>query len=76
MQGYLWNYPPSDVERCIYIDNDNKVVVGPIRTFKVQLQIGFSLELFETYVAHLFIQNLIFISTWDQFGYSCLFGND
>ena len=39
----------------VYIYNDNKVVVGPVGTLKMQLKISFSFELFETYVADLFI---------------------
>jgi len=47
-----------------------------IGTFRLQLKIGFYLDLFETFVVLSFRWNLIYISSLDKFGFSCSFGNN
>ena len=76
MQGCLWSQPPSDAERFIYVGDGNKVAVETRGTFRIQLKTGFYLDLFETFVASSFRQNLISISSLDKSSFSCSFGNN
>nr|KYP56903.1 Retrovirus-related Pol polyprotein from transposon TNT 1-94 [Cajanus cajan] len=76
MQGCLWSRPPSDNERFIYVGDGNKVTVEAIGTFRLQLKIGFHLDLFLTFLVPPFRRNLISISSLDKFGFSCSFGNN
>jgi len=49
-----------------------------IGTFRIRLKIEFCLDLFETFVilSLSFRQNLIFITSFDKFGFSYSFGNN
>ena len=49
MQGCLWSRPPSDVERFIYLADDNKVIVEVVGTFKLCFKTGLFFDLFETF---------------------------
>jgi len=48
-----------------------KIALEAIGTFRIQLKIGFLLDLFETFFVHSFIWNLISISRLYKFGFSC-----
>jgi len=76
MQGCLWSRPPSDAERFIFVGDDNKVAVEAIGTFRLLLKTRVYLDLFETFVAPSFRQNLISISSLDKSSFSCSFGNN
>ena len=68
MQGCVWSLLPSDDERFIFVGDGKKVAVEAIVTFRLQLKIGFYLDLFETFVVPSFRWNLISISSLDKFG--------
>jgi len=51
------------------VGDDKRVAVEAIGTFRLQLKIGFYLDLFETFVVLSFRQNLISISSLDKFGF-------
>ncbi|RDY09630.1 hypothetical protein CR513_05971, partial [Mucuna pruriens] len=72
----LWNRSPSDDERFIFVGDANKIAAETIKTFKLQLKIGFHLDLFETFVVPSFRKNLISISSLDKFDFSCSFRNN
>ncbi|RDY07775.1 hypothetical protein CR513_08064, partial [Mucuna pruriens] len=74
--GCLWSRPPSDDERFIFLEDDNKVAIETIGTFMLQLKIGFHLDLFETFIVPSFRRNLISISSLDKFSFSYSFGNN
>ncbi|KAL8167847.1 hypothetical protein V2J09_009346 [Rumex salicifolius] len=66
MQGYLWSQPPSDVERFIYVGDENKVPVEAIWHFRLLLNIGCYLDLFDTFVSPTFKRNLVSTSSLDK----------
>jgi len=41
----MWSRPPSDDEIFIFVDDDKKVVVEAIETFRLQLKTEFYLRL-------------------------------
>ena len=75
MQGCLSCQKPNDVERYIYVGDDNKVKVEAIGKFRLLLTTGAYLDLNETFIVPSFRRNLIYVSTLDKSGYSYLFGN-
>ncbi|RDY05986.1 hypothetical protein CR513_10102, partial [Mucuna pruriens] len=64
MQGFLWSRLPSDYERFIFVNDGNK------------LKTKFILDLFETFGVPSLRWNLISISSLENFGLSCSFGNN
>ena len=64
-----------DGERYIYVGDDKSVEIEAIRKFRLLLRIRFYLGLNETFIIPSFRRNLISISTFDKFGFSCSFGN-
>ena len=74
MQGCLWSQLLSNDERFIFVGDGKKVAVEVIGTFRLQLKIGFYLNLFKTFVVPSFRRNLI--SILDKFGFSCSFENN
>lgn len=76
VKGCLWSHPPSDDERFIYMGDDNKDVIKVVGTFRLLLKISFHLILVETYVALSIRWNIISISIFNKFDYSCLYENN
>jgi len=76
MQGCLWSRLPSDDERFIFVGDGKKVAVEAIGTFRLQIKIGFCLDLFGNFVVPSFRRNLFSISSLNKFGFSCSFGNN
>jgi hypothetical protein len=75
MQGCLSYRRPSDVEKYIYSGDDNKAEVETIGHFKILLNTGFYLNLYEIFVVSSFRRNLIFISDLNKNSFSCKFEN-
>ncbi|XP_074347449.1 uncharacterized protein LOC141686306 [Apium graveolens] len=75
MQGRMWSRKPTNIERFIYVSDDNKFLVESVGTFGLLLKTGVYLDLFETFVAPSFRRNLISISCLNKYGYTCSFGN-
>ena len=76
MHGCLWSQQPCDVERFIYVGDGKIVAVEAIGTFKLLWKTDHFLNLEETYVVPSFWWNLVLISIFDKFGYSCSFGSN
>ena len=76
MQGFLSCRKPNDCGRYIFVSDGKKVEVEAIRTFRLLLKSGTYLDLNETYVVTSFQRNLVSISIFDKFGYTCSFGNN
>ena len=73
-RGCLRSRVPIDVERFIYMGNDNKDLVEVIGLFILQLESGCYLNLDEIFYVSSFRWNLVFVSHLDKCGHSCLFG--
>jgi hypothetical protein len=65
----------SDVEKYIYSGDSNKTEVEPIGHFKILLNTGFYLDLYEIFVVPSFRRNLISVFGLDKNGFSCKFEN-
>ena len=76
MQGCLSCRKPNDGERYIFVGDDKKVEVEAIGTFRLLLKSSTYLDLNETFVVPSFRRNLVSISVFEKFGYSCSFGNN
>ena len=76
MQGYLSCRKPNDGERYMFVGDGKKVEVEAIEIFRLLLKSSTYLDLNETFVVLSFRWNLVSISIFDKFGYSCSFGNN
>ena len=76
MQGCLSCRKSNDGERYIFVGDGKKVEVEAIVIFRLLLKSGTYLDLNETFVVPSFRRNLISISVFENFGYSCSFGNN
>jgi hypothetical protein len=65
-----------DGERYIYVGDDNKAEVEVIWHFRLLLETGLYLDLFDTFVVPSFRQNLISIFALDKLCFSCSFGDE
>ena len=75
MQDCLRGRVPTNVERFIYMGNNNKAPVEAIGLFRLQLESSCYLDLDKTFYVLSFRWNLIFVSHLDKSSYSCSFGN-
>ena len=75
MQGCLWSRKPSDDERLIYVGDGQTASVEAIGHFRLYLNSGKYLDLYETFVVPSLRRNLVSVSVLDKFGYYCSFGN-
>ena len=76
MQGFLTTQtinPPN--ENFVFMRNRVKALVEVIETYRLILDIGHLLDLFETLYVPSISQNLFFMSKLDTLGYSFKFGN-
>ena len=75
MQGCLRSRVPIDAKRFIYMGNGNKALVEVIGLFRLQLEFGCYLDLYETFYVPSFRWNWVFVSHLDKSGHSYSFGN-
>ena len=75
MQDCLRGQVPTNVERFIYMGNNNKAPVEAIGLFRLQFEFGCYLNLDDIFYVSSFRQNLVYVSRLDKFAYSCSFGN-
>jgi hypothetical protein len=75
MQGCRNYRKPMDGERYIYVGDDNKVEVEVIWHFRLLLETGLYLDLFDTFVVPFFRRNLISIFALEKLYFSCSFGD-
>ena len=66
---------PTDVERFIFVENEKTTPIEAIELFRLRLETNIYLDLDEKFYVPSFRQNLLFVSSLDKSGYSCLFGN-
>ena len=69
MQGCMNYQKANDNERYIDVDDGKTVQVEATRVLKLLLKIEFYLDLNEIVIIPSFLQNLIFVSILDKFGY-------
>ena len=76
MQGFLTTQIiNSPNEKFVFIRNKMKAPIEAIRTYRLILNIGHYLDLFETLYVPFISQNLIFVSKLDTLRFSFKFGN-
>lgn len=75
MQGFLTTQTISPHERFIFMGNRVKVPVEAIGTYRLILDTGHHLDLFQTFYVPSISRNLISLSKLDTAGYSFKFGN-
>jgi len=75
MQGFLTTQTISQNEKFILMGNRAKVQVEAIGTYRLVLDTGHHLDLFQTFYVPSVSRNLVSISKLDKAGYSFNFGN-
>ena len=75
MQGFLTTRTISQNEKFVYMGNGERVPVEAVGTYRLILDTGHHLDLFETFYVPSIFRNLVSLSKLDVAGYSFKFGN-
>jgi len=75
MQGFLMTQTTSPNERFVFMGNRVKASIEAIRTYRLILDSGHDLDIFQTLYVPSISRNLISLSKPDTIGYSFKFGN-
>jgi len=75
MQGFLSTRTINPNEKFVFIENKEKVPMEVVRTYRLILDIGYHLDLMDTFYVSSITRNLISLSKLDVAGYSFKFGN-